>query len=168
MRVYNVLFVCTGNSARSILAEAILNDEGQGQFRAFSAGSHPKGEVHPEAINLLREFGYATHDVRSKSWDEFIGKGAPQLDFVFTVCSNAADETCPIYPGQPLTANWAIDDPAAVEGDKQKQAFWYAYCALQRRIELFISLPIESIGELSLKSQLRSIPSGADIEQRAA
>jgi protein-tyrosine-phosphatase len=168
MKTYNVLFVCTGNSARSILAEAILNDEGQGQFRAFSAGSHPKGEVHPEAINLLREFGYATHDLRSKSWDEFIGEGAPRLDFVFTVCSNAANETCPVYPGQPLTANWAIDDPAAVEGDRQKQAFWHAYSALQRRIELFLSLPIESIDELSLKSQLRSIPSGADIAQHAA
>jgi arsenate reductase (thioredoxin) len=168
MKVYNVLFVCTGNSARSILAEAILNDEGQGQFRAFSAGSHPKGEVHPEALSLLREFGYATHDLRSKSWDEFIGEGAPALDFVFTVCSNASAETCPVYPGQPLTANWAIDDPAAASVDAQKEAFWQAYCALQRRIELFLTLPIESIDELNLKSRLRSIPAGAGIDQHAA
>ena len=168
MRVYNVLFVCTGNSARSILAEAILNDEGQGQFRAFSAGSHPKGEVHPAAMEILKEFGYATHDLRSKSWDEFTGPDAPEIDFVFTVCSNAAAEGCPLFPGQPMTAHWPIDDPVPVEGERQKAAFWHAYTALQRRIELFLSLPIESIDQLSLKSRLRSIPSGADIDQHAA
>ena len=168
MKVYNVLFLCTGNSARSILAEAILNDEGGGQFRAFSAGSHPKGEVHPAAMDLLKEFGYATHDLRSKSWDEFSGPDAPEIDFVFTVCSNAAAETCPVFPGVPMTAHWPIDDPALVEGERQKTAFWNAYLALQRRIDLFIALPIESIDDLSLKSRLRSIPSGADIGQHAA
>jgi protein-tyrosine-phosphatase len=168
MKVYNVLFVCTGNSARSILAEAILNDEGGGQFRAFSAGSHPKGEIHPEAMRLLEEFGYPTTDVRSKSWDEFTGEGAPQLDFIFTVCASAAAETCPVFPGQPMTAHWGVDDPAAADEDEQRAAFWNAYRTLQRRIELFLALPIESIDELSLNSRLRSIPSNADLDQHAA
>jgi arsenate reductase (thioredoxin) len=168
MKTYNVLFVCTGNSARSILAEAILNDEGLGQFQAFSAGSHPKGEIHPAALGLLEEFGYATHDLRSKSWNEFVGEDAPKLDFIFTVCANAAAEICPMFPGQPMTARWPIDDPALVEGDGQRSAFWNAYLALQRRIELFLALPIESIDELSLRSRLRSIPSGASIDQHAA
>ena len=168
MKVYNVLFVCTGNSARSILAEAILNDEGGGQFRAFSAGSHPKGEIHPEAMRLLEEFGYPSTEVRSKSWDEFIGEGAPHLDFVFTVCANAAKETCPVFPGQPMTAHWGIDDPAATSAEEQRAAFWNAYMALQRRIELFLALPIESIDELSLKSRLQAIPGSADIDQHAA
>jgi protein-tyrosine-phosphatase len=168
MKTYNVLFLCTGNSARSILAEAILNDEGEGQFQAFSAGSHPKGEIHPAALELLKEFGYPTHDLRTKSWHEFAGEAAPQIDFVFTVCSEAAGETCPIFPGMPMTANWPIDDPAAVEGERQKSAFWTAYLALQRRIDLFLALPMESIDELSLKARLRSIPAGADIDQDAA
>jgi len=168
MKVYNVLFLCTGNSARSILAEAILNDEGEGQFQAYSAGSHPRGEIHPAAMDLLKEFGYATHDLRSKSWDEFTGPNAPELDFVFTVCSSAAAETCPVFPGRPMTAHWPIDDPALLTGDGEKAAFWNAYLALQRRIELFLNLPMESIDELSLKSRLRSIPSGADIDQHAA
>jgi protein-tyrosine-phosphatase len=156
-KVYNVLFLCTGNSARSILAEAILNREGAGHFRGYSAGSHPKGEVHPAALTLLRELGYPTDGYRSKSWDEFAADDAPALDFIFTVCDNAAGEICPIWPGQPMTAHWGIKDPAAVEGAKQAQAFSTAYHALQRRIQLFLALPLESIDELSLQTRLREI-----------
>ena len=160
-RTYNVLFLCTGNSARSILAEAILNREGAGCFRAFSAGSFPKGEVHPAALKLLEELGYPTEGYRSKSWDEF-AEGAPPLDFVFTVCDNAAGEVCPIWPGQPVTAHWGIEDPAAVEGDRQPQAFRNAYHALQRRIQLFLALPLESIDGLSLQAKLREIGRNGD------
>ena len=156
-RPYNVLFLCTGNSARSILAEAIINRDGAGRFNAFSAGSFPKGQVHPEALRLLNGLGYPTADFRSKSWDEFAEDGAPPLDFVFTVCDNAAGETCPVWPGQPVTAHWGIEDPAAIEGDRQPQAFREAYHALQRRIGLFLSLPLESIDEMSLQSKLREI-----------
>jgi arsenate reductase len=156
-KIYNVLFLCTGNSARSILAEAILNKDGAGRFNAFSAGSFPKGAVHPEALRLLDGLGYPTGDFRSKSWDEFAEPGAPPLDFVFTVCDNAAGETCPFWPGQPMTAHWGIEDPAAVEGERQPQAFRDAYHALQRRIGLFLSLPFESIDEMSLQSKLREI-----------
>src|SRR5829696_5853689 len=126
---YNVLFLCTGNSARSILAEAILNMEGRGRFRAFSAGSYPKGEVHAQAVRLLAEIGFPTESYRSKSWDEFAAEGAPKLDFVFTVCDNAAGEVCPVWPGQPMTAHWGIEDPAAIEGDGQRQAFRNAFYA---------------------------------------
>ena len=133
-KLYNVLFLCTGNSARSILAEAILNREGAGRFRAFSAGSHPKGEVHPAALDPAERAGLPTEGYRSKSWDEFAAPGAPELDFVFTVCDNAAGEVCPVWPGQPMTAHWGIEDPAAVEGEDQQRAFWAAYQALQRRI----------------------------------
>ena len=157
MKRYTVLFLCTGNSARSILAEAILNRDGAGRFRAHSAGSFPKGQVHPEALKLLDELGYATAGYRSKSWDEFAVDGAPPLDFVFTVCDNAAGETCPVWPGQPMTAHWGIEDPAAVEGDGQRQAFRNAYHALQRRIGLFLALPLDSIDELSLQTRLREI-----------
>ena len=163
-KTYNVLFLCTGNSARSILAEAILNQHGQGRFRAFSAGSYPKGEVHPAAIDLLIELGQSTKECRSKSWDEFAHPGAPQLDFVFTVCDNAAGEMCPIWPGQPMTAHWGIEDPAAVDGDNQQRAFWSAYQSLQRRIQLFLALPLESIDELSLQSQLMKIGKTSDAE----
>jgi arsenate reductase (thioredoxin) len=156
-KTYNVLFLCTGNSARSILAESILNQQGKGRFRAYSAGSYPKGEVHPAAIALLKELDQDTSGFRSKSWDEFARPGAPQLDFVFTVCDNAAGETCPIWPGQPMTAHWGIEDPAAVEGDGQRQAFWNAYQQLRRRIELFLALPLESIDELSLRHRLKDI-----------
>ncbi|MES2136919.1 MAG: arsenate reductase ArsC [Pseudomonadota bacterium] len=168
-RAYNVLFLCTGNSARSILAEAILNKEGAGRFRAFSAGSFPKGEVHPAALNLLRELGYPTDGFRSKSWDEFAADGAPPLDFVFTVCDNAAGEVCPIWPGPPMTAHWGIEDPAAVEGDEEtrRRAFRAAFFALQRRIGLFLALPLESIDELSLQSQLREIGKTTDAKQDA-
>ena len=156
---YNVLFLCTGNSARSILAEAILNREGRGQFRAYSAGSHPKGEVHPMALETLDEMGFLTDGYRSKDWNEFAAAGAPQLNFVFTVCDNAAGEVCPAWPGQPMTAHWGIEDPAAVEGDEElrRRAFRAAFFAMQRRIGLFLALPLESIDELSLQTRLREI-----------
>ena len=164
-RPYNVLFLCTGNSARSILAEAILNKDGAGRFHAFSAGSFPKGAVHPEALKLLEELGYPTDGVRSKSWDEFAVDGAPLLDFVFTVCDNTAGETCPVWPGQPMTAHWGIEDPAAAV-EHQQQAFRNAYYALRRRIELFLALPMQSIDELSLQTRLREI--GRTCDQDAA
>lgn len=160
--VYNVLFLCTGNSARSILAEAILNQQGMGRFRAHSAGSFPKGQVHSEAIALLKELDYDTSGFRSKSWDEFAAPDAPALDFVFTVCDNAAGETCPYWPGQPMTAHWGIEDPAAVEGSGQAQAFWSAYQQLQRRIRLFLALPMEDINEMSLQNRLKEIGRTAD------
>lgn len=163
---YNVLFLCTGNSARSILAEAILNKDGAGRFKAFSAGSMPKGDVHPAALSLLSELGFPTEGYRSKSWDEFAVEGAPKLDFVFTVCDNAAGEVCPIWPGQPMTAHWGIEDPAAVEGDGQRQAFRNAFYALQRRIGLFLELPLQSIDEMSLQTKLREI--GRTNDQNAA
>ncbi len=161
-RTYNVLFLCTGNSARSILAEAILNRQGMGRFRAWSAGSYPKGAVHPAALSLLEELDYDTAGFRSKSWDEFARPDAPKLDFVFTVCDNAAGETCPIWPGQPMTAHWGVEDPAAVEGAGQAEAFWNAYQQLRRRIELFLALPLEDIDELSLQNRLRAIGHTAD------
>ena len=161
-RTYNVLFLCTGNSARSILAEAILNQQGMGRFRAYSAGSHPKGEVHPAAIALLEELDFDTGGFRSKSWDEFAVPGAPPLDFVFTVCDNAAGEVCPYWPGQPMTAHWGIEDPAAVEGEGQRQAFWVAFQQLRRRIELFLALPLDSIDEMSLRHRLKDIGKTAD------
>lgn len=156
-RVYNVLFLCTGNSARSILGEAILNKEGSGRFRAFSAGSFPKGQVHPSSLKVLDEFGYATEGCRSKSWDEFAAEEAPVLDFIFTVCDDAAGETCPVWPGHPMTAHWGIPDPAAAEPDKQERAFREAYFALQQRMQLFLSLPLESIDQMSLQSKLHEI-----------
>ena len=161
-RTYNVLFLCTGNSARSILAEAILNQQGMGRFRSYSAGSFPKGKVHPAAIALLKELDHDTGDFRSKSWDEFSGPDAPKLDFVFTVCDNAAGEVCPVWPGQPMTAHWGIEDPAAVEGAAQEQAFWNAYQQLNRRIQLFLALPLEDIDELSLQNRLKDIGRTAD------
>ena len=165
-KVYNVLFLCTGNSARSILAEAILNKDGKGHFRAFSAGSHPKGEVHPQALRLLADLDLPTDGYRSKSWDEFAAAGATPLDFVFTVCDNAAGEVCPIWPGQPMAAHWGIEDPAAAEPEKQPQAFRGALYALQRRIGLFLALPLDSIDELSLQTKLREI--GRSGDQNAA
>ena len=162
MKPYNVLFLCTGNSARSILAEAILSKEGAGRFRAYSAGSHPKGEVHPAALALLDELAFATDGYRSKSWDEFAISGAPPLDFVFTVCDNAAGEVCPAWPGQPMTAHWGIEDPAAVDGKGQRQAFYKAFLALQRRIGLFLALPLESIDQMSLQTRLREIGQARD------
>ena len=165
-RIYNVLFLCTGNSARSILAEAILNRDGDGRFRAFSAGSYPKGEVHPQALRLLAELDYRTAQLRSKGWEEFSAPGAPPLDFVFTVCDNAAGEVCPVWPGQPMTAHWGIEDPAAVDGPAQERAFIAAYHALQRRIRIFLCLPLDSIDELSLQKSLDAIGVNTDAESR--
>ncbi len=157
--IYNVLFLCTGNSARSILAECVLGRHGLGKFKAFSAGSQPKGEVHPTALRLLRQFNYVTDDLRSKNWDEFALSSAPDLDFVFTVCDNAAGEVCPVWPGQPMTAHWGVEDPAAVEGpdDKQWQAFKDAYFQLERRIQIFSNLPIASLDKLTLQKRLDAI-----------
>jgi arsenate reductase len=158
-RIYNVLFLCTGNSARSILAESLLNHLGAGRFRAFSAGSFPKGTVHPMALDLLKQVGLPTVGLRSKSWDEFAKAGAPVMDFVFTVCDNAAGEVCPIWPGKPVTAHWGIADPAALEGpvDEKAAAFRRALLELEARIELFISLPIASLDHLKLKEKLNEI-----------
>jgi arsenate reductase len=158
-RVYNVLFLCTGNSARSILAEAILNKDGAGRFRAFSAGSHPKGTVNPFALKVLEGRGYPIAGLRSKGWEEFARPGAPNMDFVFTVCDNAAGETCPVWPGQPMIAHWGIEDPAAVEGtDVQKlAAFEMAFYYLERRISLFRNLPIKSLDQLTLGTRLHDI-----------
>jgi arsenate reductase len=158
-RLYNVLFLCTGNSARSILAEAILRNLGTGRFNAFSAGSQPKGEVHPFALELLRNLKLDTSFARSKSWNEFAAPGAPKMDFVFTVCDNAANESCPVWPGQPMTAHWGIPDPAAAEGtDAEKHlAFADAYRQLSNRISAFLALPLASIDRMSLQSRLREI-----------
>jgi arsenate reductase len=158
-RVYNVLFLCTGNSARSILAEAILRKEGRGHFRAFSAGSQPKGAVNPFAIRALRSLDYPTDGLRSKSWEEFAAPDAPVMDFVFTVCDNAAGESCPVWPGQPMSAHWGIEDPAEVEGtDIEKEAaFVAAFRYLKNRISAFTSLPLRSIDRLSLGTKLRDI-----------
>ena len=160
---YKVLFLCTGNSARSILAEAILNRMGGDKFRAFSAGSDPKGQVNPHALALLERLGFPTADLRSKSWSEFSGPDAPQLDFIFTVCDNAANEVCPVWPGQPMTAHWGIPDPAAVEGsqDKIDRAFKDALLAMERRIELFAQLPFNSLDRMALKKRLYDIGDGA-------
>jgi len=156
--VYNVLFLCTGNSARSILAESILNLPlvGQGKFRAYSAGSHPSGKVNPFAIELLQKNRIPTESLRSKSWDEFAVPGAPRLDFVFTVCDNAAAEVCPIWPGQPMTAHWGVPDPAAVEGndEERRKAFFTAYSQLNRRITLFASLPLAKLQGVGLQKEL--------------
>jgi arsenate reductase len=158
-RVYNVLFLCTGNSARSVLAEALLNQRGQGRFRAFSAGSTPKGEIHPMTLKVLADAGIPTAGYRSKSWEEFAGPDAPTMDFVFTVCDDAAGETCPIWPGQPMTAHWGIEDPAKVTSPefKQRQAFEDALRFMRNRITAFINLPIESIDRMALGSKLRGI-----------
>ena len=161
-RVYNVLFLCTGNSARSILAEAILNRDGKGRFRAFSAGSQPKGEPNPHALTLLKNAGYDTSALRSKSWSEFAVAAAPKLDFVFTVCDNAAGETCPFWPGQPMTAHWGIPDPAAATGTEAEigVAFNDAYRMLKRRIELFLALPIDKLDRMVLGARLKEIGRG--------
>lgn len=158
-RIYNVLFLCTGNSARSILAEAIMNHLGKGQFRAFSAGSSPKGGVHPLTLEALRTAGIATDGLRSKAWDEFAKPDAPNMDFVFAVCDNAAGETCPVWPGQPMTAHWGIEDSAAVQGTpfQQQAAFDAALRFMRNRITAFMSLPLSSIDRLTMASRLRNI-----------
>jgi arsenate reductase len=159
MPTFNVLFLCTGNSARSIFGEAIINSIGQGRFVGYSAGSHPKGEVHPLALDLLRQMHLPTEGLRSKSWDEFALAGAPNMDFILTVCDNAAGETCPIWPGQPMTAHWGLPDPAAVEGSEiaRRRAFRQAFAALENRIRLFTSLPLASLDRLALQRQLDAI-----------
>jgi arsenate reductase len=154
-----VLFLCTGNSARSILAEAILNHSGKGRFHAFSAGSHPAGRVNPFAIGLLATQGLAVTDLRSKNWNEFAASGAPHIDFVFTVCDNAAGEVCPVWPGKPMTAHWGIEDPAAVEGsdENKRKAFSKAFVELNRRISLFTSLPLAKLDAMAIKRELDKI-----------
>lgn len=158
-RVYNVLFLCTGNTARSILAEAILNHLGRGRFRGFSAGSHPKGVVNPFTIEELRGAGLPVEGLRSKSWDELAAPGAKPMDFVFTVCDNAANETCPVWPGHPMTAHWGVEDPAAVTGtdEEKRRAFRKAATVLRRRIELFLSLPMEKLDGMALQQEVREI-----------
>ena len=155
-KIYNVLFLCTGNSARSILAEVLMEHWGEGRFRGYSAGSFPKGDVHPLALELLRKRGLRTDGLRSKSWDEFAVPGAPFMDFVFTVCDQAAGEVCPIWPGNPITAHWGLPDPAAVLGaeDKQRQAFRDTQSALESRIKLFTSLPIEKLDRMAIRQEL--------------
>lgn len=159
MKALNVLFLCTGNSARSILAEAYLNARGEGRFFAFSAGSHPNGKVNPFALELLERNWIPTEGLRSKSWDEFAGHGAPKLDFVFTVCDNAAGETCPLWPGQPVTAHWGVEDPAAVVGtdDDKRKAFLKAFTELSARINLLLALPFEKLSRHVLKAKLDEI-----------
>ncbi len=155
-RIYNVLFICTHNSARSILAEAILNQNGAGRFQAFSAGSHPAGVVNPRALELLERNHFSTQGLRSKNWEEFAAPGAPVMDYVLTVCDQAAGEVCPVWPGQPMSAHWGVPDPAAVEGDEEavNNAFKDAFIVLNRRIALFLSLPLEKLGKLSLQKEL--------------
>ena len=158
-KTYNVLFLCTGNSARSILAEALLNHLGKGLFRAFSAGSYPAGKVNPLAVELLQKSKLPVAELRSKSWDEFAAPNAAEFDFVFTVCDNAAGEVCPAWPGQPMTAHWGIEDPAAIEGsdEDKREAFSRAYTQLNRRLSIFVSLPMEKLDNLTLKSNLEDI-----------
>jgi len=167
---FNVLFLCTGNSARSILGEALINRLGQGKFRGHSAGSQPKGEVHPRALELLRKLNHDTAGLRSKSWKEFSHAGAPQLDFVFTVCDNAAAESCPVWPGQPMTAHWGVPDPAAVTGSEAEIAAAFAdtYRMLNARISIFVSLPLRSLDALSLQKRLNEIGKTRDTVDPAA
>src|ERR1700726_1343281 len=158
-RIYNVLFLCTGNSARSILAESLLNTLGHGKFRAFSAGSFPKGQVHPMAVDLLQRMNLPTENLRSKSWEEFAAPSAPPIDLIFTVCDNAAGEVCPIWAGKPMTAHWGIADPAAAEGSDAEKAFAFrrALKELETRIKLFVQLPIASLDQMTLRQKLRAI-----------
>src|SRR5690606_5241031 len=156
-RIYHVLFLCTGNSARSILAESLLNKLGEGRFRAYSAGSFPKGQVHPMALEILSSMGFPSEGLRSKSWEEFAKPGAPEIDFIFTVCDNAAGETCPVWPGRPMTAHWGIEDPAAADEGHQREAFLRALHYLRNRISLFLALPHESHDRMALAGKLREI-----------
>jgi arsenate reductase len=158
-RVFNVLFLCTGNTARSIMAEVLLNAMGKGRFRAYSAGSHPKGRVHPLTLELLAHNRMPTADLRSKDWAEFVRPGSPPLDFVFTVCDNAAGEVCPVWPGQPISAHWGIPDPAAAGGSEQerRKAFFTAYNQLSNRLSIFVNLPLANLDRLSLQKKLDEI-----------
>ena len=163
-KVYDVLILCTGNSARSIIGECVVERLGKGRFRGFSAGSKPKGKVHPLAIEILRRNNYRIDGLRSKDWTEFAGPDAPRMDFVFTVCDNAANEVCPVWPGQPMTAHWGLPDPAAVEGDEvdRMMAFRQALLSLENRVSVFVSLPIETLDRLKLKAALEEIGQLAD------
>jgi arsenate reductase len=165
----HVLFLCTGNSARSIMAEALLNSLGRGRFAAYSAGSHPTGRVNPYALELLQKNRLPTAELRSKSWEEFAAPSAPPLDFVFTVCDNAAGEMCPVWPGQPITAHWGVEDPAAAEGtdEERRKAFVRALTTLQRRIELFLSLPHGKLDRLTLKGRLEGIGRSNEADRAA-
>ncbi len=165
-KIYNVLFLCTGNSARSIMAEALLNRAGQGRFRAFSAGSHPKGRVHPYTLDLLRKLDFDVSGSRSKSWTEFAGAGAPKLDFVFTVCDDAASEVCPVWPGQPMTAHWGVPDPAAATGNEAELRYAFADTLrmLTNRINIFVSLPVRSLDSLALQRRLDAIGKTRDAD----
>lgn len=158
-KIFNVLFLCTGNSARSIMAEVLLNAVGTGRFKAHSAGSHPKGWVHPFALELIEKNRLSTAGLRSKDWSEFAGPGAPRMDFVFTVCDNAAGEVCPVWPGQPITAHWGIPDPAAFDGPEkeERRAFFTAYNQLAQRISIFVSLPLSGLDRLALQAKLDEI-----------
>ena len=158
-RIYNILVLCTGNSARSVIAEALLNVLGKGRFRAYSAGSHPSGKVQPMAAELAANLGYDTTKLRSKSWDEFAGPDAPEMDIVITVCGNAADEACPVWLGAPMTAHWGVDDPAAVEGDEstRRHAYVKAFAELRRRTELLVALPMDKLDRLVAEQQIRQI-----------
>ena len=158
-RVYNVLFLCTGNSARSIMAEALLNMLGEGRFRAFSAGSRPGGKVQPEAAELAQSLGYPAERMRSKNWDEFAAAGAPEMDMVITVCDNAAGESCPVWPGHPAVAHWGVPDPARVDDseDRRRRAFVSAFATLRRRVELLIALPLDKLDRLAAQGKLREI-----------
>ncbi|TDJ13291.1 MAG: arsenate reductase ArsC [Deltaproteobacteria bacterium] len=169
-RVFNVLFLCTGNSARSLMAESALNHRGKGRFQAFSAGSHPSGHPHPMAIELLKEMSHNVSELRSKSWHEFSGPDAAPLDFVFTVCDNARGESCPVWPGQPLTAHWSVEDPAAFEGSEasQRQFFRRIYIELERRIEIFVNLRIESLDATTLRQELERIDQTSSAPNREA
>lgn len=163
--IHNVLFLCTANSARSVLGEAILNRLGAGRFRAYSAGSHPRGSVHPFAIELLRNQNHPVDQLRSKSWDEFAAAGAPVMHFVFTVCDDAASEVCPIWPGQPISAHWGVPDPAGVDGTEAERRFAFAdtYRMLHNRISIFVSLPMQSLDRLSLSRRLDAIGRSAGV-----
>ncbi len=156
-RVYNVLFLCTGNSARSILGEVLLNHDGKGRFRAYSAGSQPKGQVHPMALEVLSGLGFSTQGLRSKNWAEFSEPGAPEFDFIFTVCDNAAGEACPVWLGHPATAHWGIEDPAAVEGEGQREAFMQALRYLRRRIAPLLALPLHTLDAMATAHHLQEI-----------
>jgi arsenate reductase len=168
-QTYNVLFLCTGNSARSILAESLLNTLGKGKFHAFSAGSFPKGQVNPMAVELLKRANMCTENLRSKSWDEFAAPGAPPLDLIFTVCDNAAGEVCPVWPGKPITAHWGITDPAAAEGTDAEKAFAFrkAFRELETRIKLLMSLPIDSLDRMALHARLRDIGKSSSAAESA-
>ncbi|MGO9486204.1 MAG: arsenate reductase ArsC [Rhodomicrobium sp.] len=169
-RVFNVLFLCTHNSARSVIAESILNRSGRGKFRAFSAGSHPRGQVHPYAMDLLRNLNFDVSGLRSKSWDEFASPDAPRMDFVFTVCDDAAKEVCPMWPGQPMTAHWGVPDPSTAEGKEAEKrvAFLSTFRMLQRRIDVFTSLPLASLARLALQKKIDEIGQMADVPEDIA